>query len=149
MNLDKIENIFFIGIGGMGMSSLAEYFINENKNVSGYDRDVSENTNRLENLGINILFNDSFNDINSRFIDKDDTLIVYTPAIPDSNNLLIEFRSKEFNCLKRAEVLGLVVRKGKCIAIAGTHGKTTTASILAHILNSSNILTKLNDGDHF
>ena len=141
MNLDKIENIFFIGIGGMGMSSLAEYFINENKNVSGYDRDVSENTNRLENLGINILFNDSFNDINSRFIDKDDTLIVYTPAIPDSNNLLIEFRSKEFNCLKRAEVLGLVVRKGKCIAIAGTHGKTTTASILAHILNSSNILT--------
>ena len=141
MNLDKIDNIFFIGIGGMGMSSLAEYFINENKYVCGYDRDASENTDRLQNLGREILFKDSFERINSRFLNKDNTLIVYTPAIPVSNNLLSEFSGNKFACIKRAELLGLVVKKGKCIAIAGTHGKTTTTSILAHLLNSSNIST--------
>ena len=141
MNLDKIDNIFFIGIGGMGMSSLAEYFINENKYVCGYDRDASENTDRLQKLGIEILFKDSFEKVNSRFLNKDNTLIVYTPAIPSSNNLLSEFIGNKFACIKRAELLGIVVKKGKCIAIAGTHGKTTTTSILAHLLNSSNIST--------
>ena len=141
MNLDKIDNIFFIGIGGMGMSSLAEYFINENKYVCGYDRDASENTDRLQKLGIEILFKDSIEKVNSRFSNKDNTLIVYTPAIPASNNLLSEFSGNKFACIKRAELLGLVVKKGKCIAIAGTHGKTTTTSILAHLLNSSNIST--------
>ena len=141
MNLDKIDNIFFIGIGGMGMSSLAEYFINENKYVCGYDRDASENTDRLQKLGIEILFKDSFEKVNSRFSNKDDTLIVYTPAIPASNNLLSEFSGNKFACIKRAELLGLVVKKGKCIAIAGTHGKTTTTSILSHLLNSSKIST--------
>ena len=141
MNLDKIDNIFFIGIGGMGMSSLAEYFINENKYVGGYDRDISENTERLQKLGIEISFHDSFDKVNSRFLSKENTLIVYTPAIPASNNLLSEFRGNKFTSLKRAELLGLVVKKGKCIAIAGTHGKTTTTCILAHLLNSSNIPT--------
>lgn len=141
MNLDKIDNIFFIGIGGMGMSSLAEYFINENKYVGGYDRDISENTERLQKLGIEISFHDSFDRVNSRFLSKDNTLIVYTPAIPTSNNLLSEFRGNKFTSVKRAELLGLVVNKGKCIAIAGTHGKTTTTCILAHLLNSSNIPT--------
>ena len=141
MNLDKIDNIFFIGIGGMGMSSLAEYFINENKYVGGYDKDISENTERLQKLGIEILFHDSFDRVNSRFLSKDNTLIVYTPAIPVSNNLLSEFRGNKFTSVKRAELLGLVVNKGKCIAIAGTHGKTTTTCILAHLLNSSNIPT--------
>ncbi len=141
MNLDKIDNIFFIGIGGMGMSSLAEYFINENKYVGGYDRDISENTERLQKLGIEISFHDSFDRVNSRFLSKENTLIVYTPAIPASNNLLSEFRGNKFTSVKRAELLGLVVNKGKCIAIAGTHGKTTTTCILAHLLNSSNIPT--------
>ena len=141
MNLDKIDNIFFIGIGGMGMSSLAEYFINENKYVGGYDRDISENTDRLQKLGIEILFHDSFDRVNSKFLNKENTLIVYTPAIPVSNNLLSEFRGNKFTSVKRAELLGLVVNKGKCIAIAGTHGKTTTTCILAHLLNSSNIPT--------
>ena len=141
MNLDKIDNIFFIGIGGMGMSSLAEYFINENKYVGGYDRDISENTERLQKLGIEISFHDSFDRVNPRFLSKDNTLIVYTPAIPTSNNLLSEFRGNKFTSVKRAELLGLVVNKGKCIAIAGTHGKTTTTCILAHLLNSSNIPT--------
>jgi len=141
MNLDKIDNIFFIGIGGMGMSSLAEYFINENKYVGGYDKHISENTERLQKLGIEILFHDSFDRVNSRFLSKDNTLIVYTPAIPASNNLLNEFRGNKFTSVKRAELLGLVVNIGKCIAIAGTHGKTTTTCILAHLLNSSNIPT--------
>jgi len=141
MNLDKIDNIFFIGIGGMGMSSLAEYLINENKHVGGYDRDISENTDRLQNLGIEILFHDSFDRVNSKFLNNDNALIVYTPAIPASNSLLTEFRANKFTCIKRAELLGLVVNKGKCIAIAGTHGKTTTTCILAHLLNSSNIPT--------
>ena len=141
MNLNNIENMFFIGIGGMGMSSLAEYFLNEEKHVGGYDRDISENTDRLQKLGIKILFNDSFDEINSKFINKHNTLIVYTPAIPSSNRLLTEFSNSNFICIKRAELLGLVVKRGKCIAVAGTHGKTTTTSILAHLLNSSNIST--------
>ena len=141
MNLNNIENMFFIGIGGMGMSSLAEYFFNEEKNVGGYDRDISENTDRLQKLGIKILFNDSFDEINPKFINKHNTLIVYTPAIPSSNSLLTEFSNSNFICIKRAELLGLVVKRGKCIAVAGTHGKTTTTSILAHLLNSSNIST--------
>ena len=141
MNLNNIENMFFIGIGGMGMSSLAEYFFNEEKHVGGYDRDISENTDRLQKLGIKILFNDSFDEINPKFINKHNTLIVYTPAIPSSNRLLTEFSNSNFICIKRAELLGLVVKRGKCIAVAGTHGKTTTTSILAHLLNSSNIST--------
>ena len=141
MNLNNIENMFFIGIGGMGMSSLAEYFLNEEKHVGGYDRDISENTDRLQKLGIKILFNDSFDEINPKFINKHNTLIVYTPAIPSSNRLLTEFNNSNFICIKRAELLGLVVKRGKCIAVAGTHGKTTTTSILAHLLNSSNIST--------
>ena len=102
INLDKIDNIFFIGIGGMGMSSLAEYFINENKYVGGYDRDISENTDRLQKLGIEISFHDSFDRVNSKFLNKDNTLIVYTPAIPASNNLLCEFRGNKFTSVKRA-----------------------------------------------
>ena len=141
MNLNNIENMFFIGIGGMGMSSLAEYFLNEEKHVGGYDRDISENTDRLQKLGIKILFNDSFDEINQKFSNKHNTLIVYTPAIPSSNRLLTEFSNSNFICIKRAELLGLVVKRGKCIAVAGTHGKTTTTSILAHLLNSSNIST--------
>ena len=141
MNLNNIENMFFIGIGGMGMSSLAEYFLNEKKHVGGYDRDISENTDRLQKLGIKILFNDSFDEINPKFSNKQNTLIVYTPAIPSSNRLLTEFSNSNFICIKRAELLGLVVKRGKCIAVAGTHGKTTTTSILAHLLNSSNIST--------
>ncbi len=141
MNLNNIENMFFIGIGGMGMSSLAEYFLNEKKHVGGYDRDISENTDRLQKLGIKILFNDSFDEINPKFSNKHNTLIVYTPAIPSSNRLLTEFSNSNFICIKRAELLGLVVKRGKCIAVAGTHGKTTTTSILAHLLNSSNIST--------
>ena len=75
MNLDKIDNIFFIGIGGMGMSSLAEYFINENKYVGGYDRDISENTERLQKLGIEILFKDSLDGVNPGFLNKENTLM--------------------------------------------------------------------------
>ena len=141
MNLNNIENMFFIGIGGMGMSALAEYFVNEKKYIGGYDREISENTDRLQNLGVKILFNDSFDDVNPKFINNNNTLIVYTPAISKSNRLLTEFSNSNFPCMKRAELLGLVVKKGKCIAVAGTHGKTTTTSILAHLLNFSNIST--------
>jgi len=73
MNLNNIENMFFIGIGGMGMSALAEYFVNEKKYIGGYDREISENTDRLQNLGVKILFNDSFDDVNPKFINKDNT----------------------------------------------------------------------------
>ena len=108
MNLDNIDNMFFIGIGGMGMSSLAEYFVNEKKYVGGYDRDISENTNRLQKLGIEILFNDSFDEVEDKLLNKESTLVVFTPAIPNSNNLLTEFRTNNYRCIKRAELLGLV-----------------------------------------
>ena len=134
MNLDSIRKIYFIGIGGIGMSALAKYFFNKNLIVSGYDKTQTNITDSLISLGIKIVFKDSNDLIDKDFLDSKDTLVVVTPAIPNSNKILNYFKSSGFKVMKRAEVLGLITNNSKCLAIAGTHGKTTTTAILTHLM---------------
>ena len=134
MNLDSIRKIYFIGIGGIGMSALAKYFFNKNLIVSGYDKTQTNITDSLISLGIKIVFKDSNDLIDKEFLDSKDTLVVVTPAIPITNKILNYFKSSGFKVMKRAEVLGLITNNSKCFAIAGTHGKTTTTAILTHLM---------------
>ncbi|MFL2621380.1 MAG: UDP-N-acetylmuramate--L-alanine ligase [Flavobacteriaceae bacterium] len=134
MNLDSIRKIYFIGIGGIGMSALAKYFFNKNLIVSGYDKTQTNITDSLILLGVKIVFKDSNDLIDKDFLDSKDTLVVVTPAIPNSNKILNYFKSSGFKVMKRAEVLGLITNNSKCLAIAGTHGKTTTTAILTHLM---------------
>ena len=137
--LENYKHIYFLGIGGIGMSSLALYVLNENKEVGGYDKVKSEITDTLISQGATINFNDEFKIIPKSFLDKENTLIVYTPAIPLSNKQFVFFKKSGFTILKRSELLGEISRDKFCIAIAGTHGKTTTSSILSHILFDNNL----------
>jgi UDP-N-acetylmuramate--alanine ligase len=116
------------------MSALARYFMAANKNVAGYDKTKTEITDALEVLGANIHFNDDVAKISKHFKSGQDTLIVYTPAIPKDHSELNYFRQHGFQVLKRSEVLGLITESTICLAIAGTHGKTTTTSILGHLM---------------
>jgi UDP-N-acetylmuramate--alanine ligase len=134
MNLDSIRKIYFIGIGGIGMSALAKYFFNKNFIISGYDKTRTNITDSLISLGVKIVFKDSNDVIDKEFLDSKDTLIVVTPAIPNTNKILNYFKSSGFKVMKRAEVLGLITNNSKCFAIAGTHGKTTTTAILTHLM---------------
>ncbi len=143
MNL-KFRNIYFIGIGGIGMSAIAKYFNNAGFNVAGYDAVKSEITNNLVNQGINIHFSDDVNLIPPEFIDNSqDTLIVYTPAIPKNHSEFCFFKENNYQVLKRAKLLGFLSEKFKTIAVAGTHGKTTISAITAHIFK---FVQKLNAG---
>jgi UDP-N-acetylmuramate--alanine ligase len=134
MNFDSIRKIYFIGIGGIGMSALAKYFFNKNLIVSGYDKTQTNITDSLISLGVKIVFKDSNDLIDKEFLDSKDTLVVVTPAIPNTNKILNYFKSSGFKVMKRAEVLGLITNNSKCFAIAGTHGKTTTTAILTHLM---------------
>ncbi|MDW5287907.1 UDP-N-acetylmuramate--L-alanine ligase [Formosa sp. PL04] len=134
------DNVYFIGIGGIGMSALARYFKANNKRVAGYDKTPSDVTRALEALDIKVHFNDSVANIPMPFFNYDTTLVVYTPAVPKANMELVYFKNnKSFSVLKRSEVLGLVTKNTFCLAVAGTHGKTTTSSILAHLLYECNV----------
>ena len=137
MNLKDIHNIYFIGIGGIGMSALARYFNFINKNVAGYDKTETPLTKELIALGIAIHFNDNINLISEAFKIKKHTLVVYTPAIPNTHSELQFFINSGFEVKKRSEVLGLITKDTFCFAVAGTHGKTTTSSILAHLLKET------------
>ena len=139
MNCLEYTNYYFIGIGGIGMSSLAEYILHLNKNVEGYDREKSFQSNRLNKLGIRIIFSENEQIINSNFKNSKNTLIVFTPAIDKKNKILNYFKSNNFKIVKRADLLADIVNSSFCIAIAGTHGKTTTTSILSHILYNSEL----------
>jgi UDP-N-acetylmuramate--alanine ligase len=139
MNIDNIHNVYFVGIGGIGMSALARYFHANGKNVGGYDKTKTEITDDLMALGISIHFNDSVEEIDKRFLDAGTTLVVYTPAIPNFHSELNYFRNNEFEVLKRSKVLGFITENTFCMAVAGTHGKTTTTSILGHLLNECNV----------
>ena len=138
MNLKSIHNIYFIGIGGVGMSALARYFVSLGKTVGGYDKMVSPVTDSLIKLGVCIQFNSDPSHIDGLFMNTLKTLVVYTPAVSDTNPLLSYFKSNNFQILKRSEVLGIVTENTRCLAVAGTHGKTTTSSILAHLLYQCN-----------
>ncbi|WP_130735379.1 UDP-N-acetylmuramate--L-alanine ligase [Flavobacterium sp. J27] len=139
MNLSQIQNIYFIGIGGIGMSALARYFMNIGKNVAGYDKTRTQLTDELEALGMPIHFEDKLELINSAFLNKETTLVVITPAVPKSHLQWNYFLENGFEVKKRAAVLGLITKDTFCFAIAGTHGKTTTSSILGHILFQSGV----------
>ena len=139
MNLNNIHNIYFIGIGGIGMSALARYFVANKKYVAGYDKTRTEITESLEDLGINIHFEDDVKQIDSRFLNSESTLIVYTPAVPKDHKELNYFFDNGFEVLKRSTVLGEITKNTFCFAVAGTHGKTTTTSILGHLLYKCNV----------
>ena len=134
MNLKNIHNIYFIGIGGIGMSALARYFHAHNFYVCGYDKTETTITKSLEELGILIHYTDDIDLIPKQFFDKNHTLIVYTPAIPREHNELNYFINNKYRVNKRSKVLGEVTKNTYCFAVAGTHGKTTTSAILGHIL---------------
>ncbi len=133
MNLDQIHNVYFIGIGGIGMSALARYFYAIGKNVSGYDKTPTPLTNELIKSGINIHFEDSINLIPPDYY-IENTLVIITPAVPISHSEWNYFLERNYQVKKRAEVLGIITKDTFCFAVAGTHGKTTTSSILGHIL---------------
>ena len=132
--MGKYRNIYFIGIGGIGMSAIARYFKFKGYNVSGYDRTPSELTAELEKEGIAVHYED-----NTEYIpaDASDTLVIYTPAIPHDMGELVHVREHGYKVLKRSMVLGEITDGQRCLAVAGTHGKTTTSTLLAHIFDSS------------
>ena len=134
---DTKNNIYFIGIGGIGMSALARYFKFINKNVAGYDKTNTPLVKELIDLGMAIHFNDDVALIPAVFKSKENTLVVYTPAVPNSHNELQFFINAGFSVNKRSEVLGIITKDTFCFAVAGTHGKTTTSSILAHLLKET------------
>lgn len=136
MNLNQIHNVYFIGIGGIGMSNLARYFKNLGKKVSGYDKTPSALTNELIKSGITIHFEDDINSIPKDFY-LENTLVIITPAVPKTHSEWNYFLERDFQVKKRAEVLGIITKDTFCFAVAGTHGKTTTSGILGHILHES------------
>ena len=136
MNLKQIHNVYFVGVGGIGMSAIARYFAVNGKEVAGYDKTPSAITHSLEEIGISIHFEDNIKNIPISFLNKKETLVVYTPAIPKQHLELNYFIDNGFSIVKRAEILGLITKNTFCFGVAGTHGKTTTSSILGHIMES-------------
>ncbi|MEO9891563.1 UDP-N-acetylmuramate--L-alanine ligase [Aurantibacter sp.] len=137
MDLKNIHNVYFIGIGGIGMSALARYFKFLKKEVAGYDKTRTPLTAELESLDIAIHYEDSMGLVSKNFKDSKNTLVVYTPAVPTEHSEYQFFLNYNFQIKKRSEVLGLITKDTFCLAVAGTHGKTTTTSILAHLLKET------------
>ena len=133
MNLNQIHNVYFIGIGGIGMSALARYFQNIGKNVSGYDKTPTMLTDELIAGGMSIHFEDKISLIPKDYY-VENTLVIITPAVPITHSEWNYFIERQYQVKKRAEVLGIITKDTFCFAVAGTHGKTTTSSILGHIL---------------
>lgn len=142
MELKNIQRVYFIGIGGIGMSALARYFNAGGFDIGGYDRVETELTLQLSAEGCLIHYVDNVEMIPGKFRNKNkkkEVLVIYTPAVPDTHTELRYFRDENFLVMKRAEVLGLITKESKSIAVAGTHGKTTISAIIAHLLKQSEL----------
>lgn len=137
MELKNIKAVYFIGAGGIGMSAIARYFIHKGMVVAGYDKTSSELTRRLEKEGMLIHYEESVDEIPHACKKPASTLVVYTPAIPADHKELTFFREGGFEIEKRAQVLGTLTRTHKGLCVAGTHGKTTTSTMCAHIMHQS------------
>ena len=140
MNLDSVKSVYFVGIGGIGMSALARYFKQMGLPVAGYDRTPSPLTQKMvDEEGFSITYEDDVRNIDELYRDKAANLVVYTPAIPKDNHILAFFRENGYSLHKRAEVLGILSRSKKALCVAGTHGKTTTTTLLAFLLKNSHV----------
>lgn len=139
MNVETIKSVYFIGAGGIGMSALVRYFLSKGKAVVGYDRTPSELTEKLIKEGAQIHYEEDVNLIPKECKDKDTTLIVYTPAIPQEHAELKYFTDNGFEIKKRSQVLGIITHSSKALCVAGTHGKTTTSTMAAHLLHQSHV----------
>jgi|LSQX01.1.fsa_nt_gb UDP-N-acetylmuramate--alanine ligase len=135
-DLQNIKNVYFLGIGGIGMSALARYFKYSGRNVAGYDRTGTALTDAMQAEGIAIHFEDDIRHIPTNW-DPSETLAVYTPALPDDNKELSWFREKPIWLIKRSRALGLICNEKNCIAVAGTHGKTTVSAMTATIMSKT------------
>jgi UDP-N-acetylmuramate--alanine ligase len=133
MRLSEVHKVYFLGIGGIGMSAIARYFLAQGKKVGGYDRTSTPLTDQLVREGIEIHFQDNLTWVPETFKCKEDTLVVYTPAIPTNHSEFNYFREQGYTLMKRSQVLGIIMMNHKGIAVAGTHGKTTISSMIAHI----------------
>lgn len=139
MNLEQIKAVYFVGIGGIGMSAIARYFISRSVVVAGYDKTRTELTEQLCKEGAQVHYEDNVELIPMQCRDKENTLVVFTPAIPSDHSELTFFREQDFVIQKRAQVLGTLTRTLKGLCVAGTHGKTTTSSMAAHLLHQSHV----------
>jgi len=138
MNISTLHNVYFLGIGGIGMSALARYFLHIGKNVAGYDLNETRLTKELELEGAIINYIESVSAIPNLYIEnKEDSIIIFTPAIPENHPQYCYFKENGFQIVKRAQILGLLAQNNPTIAIAGTHGKTTVSTMIAHILQTS------------
>ncbi|MCH5224848.1 MAG: UDP-N-acetylmuramate--L-alanine ligase [Muribaculaceae bacterium] len=133
------ENAYFIGAGGIGMANLERYLLSRGCHVAGYDKTPSELTRQLEKEGVLMTFTDSPSEIPTGFRNPDTTFVVFTPAVPSDSPILNWFREKGFEVMKRSELLGKITRQSKSICVAGSHGKTTTTSMIANILRQSRV----------
>ena len=135
----EYKNVYFLGIGGIGMSNLARYFIQQGKSVAGYDRMETPLTKALVAEGAKVHYEDYVRLVPAEFLDKEKTLVVYTPAVPASHSELQFFRQSGFTIMKRAQLLGEVTKTSDAVCVAGTHGKTTVSSMTAHLLRQSGV----------
>lgn len=139
MNINTITSVYFIGAGGIGMSALVRYFLSKGKAVAGYDRVSSELTKQLESEGARLHYEEDAEQIPKTCKDKEHTLVVYTPAIPSDHKEYQYFLQEGFTIQKRAQVLGTITRTERGLCVAGTHGKTTTSTMAAHLLHQSHV----------
>lgn len=137
MKIEDIKAVYFVGAGGIGMSAIARYFLNKGIVVGGYDKTPSTLTKALEEEGMSIHYDEDVDKIPTECKNKENTLIIYTPAIPSEHRELVFFRENGFEIQKRAQVLGTLTHSHKALCVAGTHGKTTTSTMAAHIMHQS------------
>ena len=139
MNINDIKSVYFVGAGGIGMSAIARYFLNKGLVVGGYDKTLSDLTRQLEKEGMLIHYEEDVNQIPQACKNKQECLVIYTPAIPAEHQELCYFQKNGFEIQKRAQVLGTLTKAHKGLCVAGTHGKTTTSTMCAHIMHQSHL----------